>query len=237
MTNDLLLNFLAGLNLFAVLFLVTALIYLIKLYQHRRHRQFSEEEVRIVEAESKSSSILHQAIKQGQKMIVRAELEGISLIAKLKIRISKLEEEQHQQMKIIMEEMRDRTEKESAVAGKTYEAYLKTLQSRLEEDLSQKQEVMKAKVDQMFSETQNLLNNFISNLQKQTEVQISQEIGQARHLIDEYRRKRLEIVDENIVAILERTLSVTLGKKLSLTDQTQLVYEALEEAKKENIFV
>ena len=46
----------------------------------------------------------------------------------------------------------------------------------------------------------------------------------------------MEVLDENIVAVLEKTLNVVVGKKLTLGDQTELVYEALEQAKKENIF-
>ncbi len=47
----------------------------------------------------------------------------------------------------------------------------------------------------------------------------------------------MEIIDENVVAILEKTLNIALGKKLTFTEQTELIYEALEQAKKENIFV
>lgn len=237
MTLDVLLNLLAGVNIFAVFFVLASIIYLLSRYEGHRYHRVSEEEVRIVEAESKASSILHQAVKQAQKMIVRAELEGISLVAKLRIQASKLEEEQHQQMKKILEEMRQRTQKESNEAGKAYEDYLSLLETRLETDLSQKQGLMKEKIDQMFGQTQKLLDSFVADLQKQTEVQIDKEIGRAQKIIAEYRQRRLEIVDENIVGILERTLNLTLGKKLSLTEQTQLVYEALEEAKKENIFV
>ncbi len=43
--------------------------------------------------------------------------------------------------------------------------------------------------------------------------------------------------DENIIAMMEQTLSIVLAKKLSLKDQLDLVYEALEKAKVEKFVV
>jgi len=81
-----------------------------------------------------------------------------------------------------------------------------------------------------------MLGKFLKELETRTQTQVEQEIGSAKKLIEEYKQQRLEVVDENLIAILEKTLNITLGKKLTLSDQTQLIYEALEEAKKENFF-
>jgi hypothetical protein len=86
----------------------------------------------------------------------------------------------------------------------------------------------------------NFLENFESNMsqffinaeQKSLE-SINLELKSARNLIDSYKAQQLAIVEENIVAILERTLSIVLKEKLNLKDQVDLVYEALEKAKKE----
>lgn len=235
--DDLLINLLAGINIFALLAVITGIAYLIVRSQKPRYRNVSEPDIIMVEAEMKASGIIHHAVKQAQRMIVRAELEGISLISKLKLQVGKIEDEQQKQMRAVMVDMKNRMDARSTEAEKSYQTYLGGLEGQLEKDLSQKQEVMKVKIDQMFNQTQGMLNTFVVELQKQTEVQIDKEIGHAKGIIDEYRAKRLEIVDENIVAILERTLNITLGKKLTLADQTQLVYEALEEAKKENVFI
>ena len=237
MSEDLLINLIIGTDVFVVLLTITLVVYLLSKAQRRRYQNLSESEVQIIEAEQKASSIIHHAVKQAQRMIVRAELEGITLLSKLKIQVTKLEEEQQKQMQAIMADMKNRMDARSNEAEKSYRDYLGSLENKLEKDLSQKQEAMKLKIDGMFGQTQNMLDAFVIELQKQTEVQIDKEIGRARGIIEQYRVKRLEVVDENIVAILERTLNITLGKKMTLSDQTQLVYEALEEAKKENVFV
>ena len=41
----------------------------------------------------------------------------------------------------------------------------------------------------------------------------------------------MTLLNNNIVAMLEKTLSLVISKKLTLKDQVDLVYEALEEAK------
>ena len=47
----------------------------------------------------------------------------------------------------------------------------------------------------------------------------------------------MNIIDENIVAMLEKTLSLVLAKNLNLRDQMELVYESLERAKTDSFLV
>jgi len=50
--------------------------------------------------------------------------------------------------------------------------------------------------------------------------------------IEEYKIHRRKVLDEKIVDILEEVLRLTIDKKLSLSDQSDFIYKALEEAKK-----
>jgi hypothetical protein len=47
----------------------------------------------------------------------------------------------------------------------------------------------------------------------------------------------MNVIDENIMAMLEKTLSLVLAKNLDLKDQMDLVYESLEKAKAEKFVV
>ena len=58
----------------------------------------------------------------------------------------------------------------------------------------------------------------------------------ARGEIDEYRIHRQKVMDEKIVDILEEVLALSIDKKLSLADQSDFIYKALEEAKKNHAF-
>jgi hypothetical protein len=56
-------------------------------------------------------------------------------------------------------------------------------------------------------------------------------------LIDTYKVQQMNVIDENIMAMLEKTLSLVLAKNLDLKDQMDLVYESLEKAKAEKFVV
>jgi len=81
------------------------------------------------------------------------------------------------------------------------------------------------------------LSDFMVQTAQQTTSSIELELKSTRQLIDTYKSEQLKLIDENIVAMMEKTLSIVLAKKLSLKDQLELVYEALEKAKVEKFVV
>lgn len=130
---------------------------------------------------------------------------------------------------------RDGREKSGTAEGH-YVEFLAGLQQKAEEEARSRETLMSKKFDSIFAGGEGLFKSFITELGNRTKTQLDEEIGSARRVVEQYKEQRLEVVDANIVAILEKTLNITLGKKLTLADQTKLVYEALEEAKKENFF-
>jgi hypothetical protein len=77
------------------------------------------------------------------------------------------------------------------------------------------------------------MSQFFINAEQKSLESINLELKSARNLIDSYKSQQLAIIEENIVAVLERTMAIVLKEKLNLNDQVDLVYEALEKAKKE----
>jgi hypothetical protein len=65
---------------------------------------------------------------------------------------------------------------------------------------------------------------------------VERELAKAAEEIEQYKANRMRVVDERIVDILEEVLRVALDKKMSLADQSELIYKALEDAKKEHSF-
>jgi|GEM_PF-4694035 hypothetical protein len=135
-----------------------------------------------------------------------------------------------------MDDMREKLRAKISQTEDLYANFLKSLEDNMVLDFNKKQQALDGKVDEFFGKAQEMLGKFLKELETRTQTQVEQEIGSAKKLIEEYKQQRLEVVDENLIAILEKTLNITLGKKLTLSDQTQLIYEALEEAKKENFF-
>lgn len=236
MLNDQIVTFLISLNLFSILLLITIFWYGQKDKEGKKTSHFESEEGSILEAEHKSNTIIHRAVKNAHKLLVKAELEGIAFIAKQKLENRKVEADHQSQLRVLLREIKEKLDLRTLEAEKSYTHYLKSMEANLATDLEQKQKTLEHKIDGFFNRAQNLLDSFVQQLQGQTQTQLDKEIQSAKKIIEDYRQQRIDVIDENIVAILEKTLNITLGKKLTLGEQTQLVYEALEEAKKENFF-
>jgi hypothetical protein len=95
---------------------------------------------------------------------------------------------------------------------------------------------MSSKVNDVLLKFEQNLADFLSKAENQSLESINLELRSARQLIDTYKSQQFNIIDENIIAVLERTVSLVLKQKLTLKDQMDLVHEALEKAKLEKFF-
>lgn len=73
----------------------------------------------------------------------------------------------------------------------------------------------------------------IANFDKKLEKTLDDEIIKAQTEIADYKKRQMAKIDGAIVAIVERTVAKVLNKKLGLSQQADLVFEALEKAKAE----
>lgn len=86
------------------------------------------------------------------------------------------------------------------------------------------------------------INNFDEILAKETydgqkivEGKIEEEFSKAQKQVQDYKTEMLKKTQEDIYKILERISRDAIGKSLNLSDHEQLIIEALEKAKKENL--
>ncbi len=93
------------------------------------------------------------------------------------------------------------------------------------------------RVNQLFDNLEQKLSDFLITAEQKTTSSIDLELKAARELIETYKESQLKLIDENVLAMMEQTLNIVLGKKLSLKDQLDLIYEALEKAKVEKFVV
>ncbi len=94
-----------------------------------------------------------------------------------------------------------------------------------------------ARISELFDRLEQRLSDFLVSAEQKTTSSIDLELKAARQLIDTYKTSQLKLIDENVIAMMEQTLNLVLGKKLSLKDQLDLVYEALERAKAEKFIL
>ena len=173
-------------------------------------------------AQTKSYQILSQAIKKAQVLMSASELEALKLSADSKFYKDKLEQKFSQEL------TKSQTE---------YSSYIVYLKEQTDKSRNESLDTIRELVSKMFSEFEEKLTQFLGETQKNSLQSIELELKATRQLIETYKSNQLKIIDENVISMLEKTLSLVLVKKLTLKDQIDLVYESLEQAKTEKFIV
>jgi hypothetical protein len=183
---------------------------------------------------------LHQSIKKAQAMLSMAELESIRIVSDAKFYKGKLESGFDANLKEATtrseEILSDEVKKLEADLGKAqleYTNYLTYLRQDADKSKNDNQELIRQQVNGLFAKFEENLSQFLAQTQQQSVESIELELKATRQLIETYKAQQLKLVDENIISMLERTLSLVLAKRLSLQDQIDLVVESLEKAKEE----
>lgn len=194
-----------------IIFLGLASVVGLVIYNFRLNNRSSPPEA----DEQKSYKIIHDAIKKAQAILASAELGAIKEVAETKM--------------VLREELTQ--------AEQEYLNYLKFLKENADSAKNAGDEAIRQRVENIFVKFEERLSDFLAQTQKESVEAIDLEIKAARQLLDTYKQQQLKMIDENIVAMLERTLALVLAKKLTLSDQVDLIYEALERAKAEKFII
>jgi len=115
--------------------------------------------------------------------------------------------------------------------------FLSDLQTKSSESEETQRKTIEQTINQMFANLEQRLSDFLTSTEQKTTQSIELELKGARNLIESYKEQQLKLIDENIIAMMEQTLNIVLAKKLTLKDQLELVYEALEKAKVDKFVV
>lgn len=232
-----------NLNLVSIAALIiSALSLFLFVVEFSRHRSKThQKELETLEkAEAKSYELIHDAIKKSQAILGQAELEEIKVVANSNLQTEKLEKNLEAQfaktsavaVTTFEQDLKVLTERISQ-AQYQYLKYLQDLKTRLDSAQVTNEEIVKTQVNNLFEKFEQNLTDFLTQTEQKTVMSIDLELQASRQLIETYKQQQLKIIDENIIAILEKTLSLVVARKLSLKDQSDMVFEALEKAKLE----
>jgi hypothetical protein len=161
--------------------------------------------------ESQSSTILREALTKSQNILQQAAIDQSQLLENSRANIGRIEQ--------------------------VYQNFVAELKARNEQEQTDIEEMIKNKTTTSLEKVEQNLADFLNKTQEQSIGSIQLEIQAARQLVDTYKRRQIASIDENILAILERTMGQVLSKRLSLKDHVDMVYDALEKAKLERFIV
>lgn len=75
-----------------------------------------------------------------------------------------------------------------------------------------------------------------TELSKKLNSMVDSEFNDFKKEMEDYKSSRLKVVDEQIVTLVEETVRIALNNNLSKEDHRDIIYRALEEAKREGVF-
>lgn len=192
----------------------------------------------------KTFQIIQQSIKKAQAILSTAELQGLKIIAASKVSSGRLDKEYEEKLLQSINSSEAIISKEITSAQKVltdteaeFVKYLQDLKGRTYKLEEQTQVQAMNRMNQLFTNFETRITDFLVKTESSTTESIQLELRSTRQLIETYKNQQLALIDENIIAMMEQTLSSVLGKKLTLKDQLDLVYEALEKAKIDKFIV
>lgn len=224
-----------------IVFLVAGAAAFVFFYLQKKHDQPPVESETY---EEKGYKTLHDASKKAQAILGMAELDAIKIASDTKFYQKKLEARAEDIIKVQAQQTVDEfntyllsLKSDLEKSNKDFANYLNYLKSDADAQKNQSQDTIRQQISQIFVKFEENLTQFLMDSQQKSVQSIELELKASRELIETYKQQQLKLIDENIVAMLEKTLSLVLVKKLSLQDQVDLVYEALEKAKAEKFII
>jgi hypothetical protein len=188
------------------------------------------------ESQAKTHSIIYKAVAQANKILVAAELKGLQLIGKQKLTGDELTAQFNVHLSSIEKAMQQQLEQNAQHADAVYGEFIQSAEASIRDHINKNQKMLEEKANAMIERTESLLTQFTGELEAKVKGDVERELAKATEEIEQYKANRMRIVDERIVDILEQVLRVVLEKKMNLADQSELIYKALDDAKREHSF-
>lgn len=178
----------------------------------------------VLKATAKADELVHRASQSARKIIVKAELEGIREIARDKIEASKLEAAFERELATLMATVLNKIEAIGTETNTKQQAYL-----------ARSQRLLDMRFTTFFDQAASSLLTTSTNAQAKLEEHVDKEIATAQAEIKAYKNARLKLLDEQFISLVEDAMRVVLEKKLTASDQMDLIYHSLAEAKKDGV--
>lgn len=216
--------------------LTVAVIIVLLLYLHeynRRKKAQTEADEFLQGIRKKGWETLNQSVKKSQAILSQAELDSLKVVAGNRLETAKLNQNFEAQLTAFLNE----TQQTVISAQNQFLQFMQDLQRKSIQFEEASKTSGQQRINLLFDRVESRLTDFLVQTEQKTTSSIELELRSARQLIDTYKSEQLKLIDENIVAMMEQTLNIVLAKKLSLNDQLDLVYEALEKAKVEKFIV
>jgi hypothetical protein len=221
-----------------LLFVVTQIalfIFFVRAFSEFKKSHNPDEEA-LKRFRSKGEELLRDTIKKANTILATAEKKGVDILAKEESLGVELSEEYAKHLTAVESSIKEQFERSADNAEKSYNDFIVQVGHVVNEHIDQNEKLLAQKAQTMIDDARQVLDKVSADAREKVKAEVDKELDGARAEINDYKLRRMKIIDERIIQMLEDIIKVTLEKKLTLEEQSELVYRALEEAKKENAF-
>ena len=236
----------------------TGVFGLLSAFFYLRFKREKQKSQFIMRNQDNSFDVLNDAVNKAQDLLNKAATEEVAAVAYTKEKSAELEKtvetsfeatakKADQMMVREIDEMHQRLANYTAQLEKAQQDYIqylkglelndndtkKVAQDAMNQAIAAESMQIKTQLNVFIEKLESELTSFLHKSEEQSVHSLELELKSARQMVETYKQQQFVLIDENIIAILERTLSLVLSKKLTLQDHVDLVYESLEKAKLE----
>lgn len=183
--------------------------------------------------QEKSWETIHSSVTKSQDILSEAEMQSLKTVSDSKFYTQKMEEEYKSKLSEIIKQT------EGSI-NNSYTQLIQFMNNLQKEGMDIKvtsEKLTQERINKLFDTMETRLSDFLAQTSQKASSSIELELKGSRALIETYKQQQLKLIDENVLAMMEQTLALVLNKKLSLQDQMDLIYEALERAKAEKFII
>ena len=228
--------FIAIIALEIIAIIIVLILYII---EYRRDKALHErkEQPLLDELREKNANILQEAVEKSQQIIASAENQSLKTVADASLKSKEVEGQVEAELVSFKNTVEQKFTQEAQKAIDDFNTYLRALETKTTKTQTEVENTTKQKVNEFIEKFEQNLSDFILQTQQKSLAAIDLELVSARGLIETYKEQQIKIINENIMAMLEKTLSLVLAKKMSLKEHMDLIYDSLEKAKVEKFIV
>ncbi len=188
--------------------------------------QMSEKPIKLLEeAHGKAQEIIDQANKHANDILASSKAYEDNSNSALKEKLVQLEQEQAEVFNQASEEMKT-----------AYQDMMTQIQEQDINSLKSMTKDIQSDVLADFKEFRETLEKETINSEKVVKEKIDEEYLMIEKELQDYKKQKYQKMDEDIYKILYRVSEMVLSQGITFDKHKQLVLEALETAKKEQVF-
>ena len=215
----------------------TSLFAIVKLVVSGRTKQPAPSDAAktVEKAQSKADAIIHRAAQSAHKIVVKAELEGVKELAKDKLQSMRIERQFEEELSNIIATILERLETTNQTTIEHQQEMLAKMEKSMVAYLARSQRLLDNKFTILFDQASQHIAETSAVFRKKVETHIDDEIAAAKTEIEQVKNARLKMLDDKFVELIEDAIRVVFEKKLTAGDEVNLIYQSLDEARKEQL--